>query len=71
VEAEPLRPGGLRAVGVSQPARPDPAGGTELRDLLEEVDVRVKEERQPGRELIDVETPADAELDVAEAVGEG
>src|SRR2546429_2494298 len=29
-----------------------PAGGAELGDLLEEVDVGVEEERQPGRELV-------------------
>ena len=61
---------GRRAVDVAQPARPDPAGGPELRDLLEEVDVRVEEERQPGRERVDVEPAGQAEFDVAEAVGE-
>ena len=44
VEAQPLRLLGRRAVDVAQPAGPDPAGGAELRDLLEEVQVRVEEE---------------------------
>ena len=70
VEPQPLRLLGLRAVDVAHPARPDPARGAELRDLLEEVDVRVEEERQPGRELVDVEAAGEAQLDVAEAVGE-
>ena len=53
VEAQPLRPLGLRAVHVAHPARPDPPRGAQLRDLLEEVDVRVEEERQPRREPVD------------------
>ena len=60
----------LRAVDVAHPARPDAAGRPELRDLLEEVDVRVEEERQAGREPLDVEAARQAQLDVAEAVGE-
>jgi hypothetical protein len=48
VEAQLLRLLRRRAVDVAQPAGPDPAGGAELGDLLEEVDVRVEEERQPG-----------------------
>ena len=46
VEPHPLRLLGLRAVDVAHPARPDPAGGAELRDLLEEVEVAVEEEAQ-------------------------
>ena len=59
-----------RAVDVAQPAGPDPAGRAELGDLLEEVDVRVEEERQPGRELLDVQAAGQAQLDVGEAVGQ-
>src|ERR1043165_6247235 len=40
----------------------------QLGDLLEEVEVAVPEERQPRRELIDVETALQALLDVGEAV---
>ncbi len=67
VEAQPLRLLGLRAVDVADPARPDPAGGAELGDLLEEVEVAVEEEAQPRREPVDVEPTGEAELDVAEA----
>ncbi len=56
VEPEPLGLVGGRAVAVAQPAGPDPAGRAELRDLLEQVDVRVEEERQPGCEDVDVQT---------------
>ena len=70
VEAQPLRPLGRGAVDVAHPACPDPARGPELGDLLEEVDVRVEEERQAGREHVDVQAAGQAELDVAEAVGE-
>ena len=58
----------LRAVGVAQLARPDPPRGAVLGDLLEEVDVRVEEERQPRREVVDVEAALDRLLDVGEAV---
>ena len=54
VEAHQPRARVLRAVAVAQLARPDPAGGAVLRDLLEEVEVGVEEERQPRREVVDV-----------------
>ena len=54
-----------------QPASPDAPGRPELRDLFEEVDVAVEEERQPGREHIGVQPPLQPELDVGEPVGEG
>ncbi len=57
VEAQPLRPVGAGTVDVAQPAGPDPPGRAELRDLLEEVDVGVEEERQARREHVDVQTP--------------
>ena len=56
VEPEPRRPFLLRAELVAHHLGPDPAGGAELRDLLEEVVVRVEEEREPRSELIHVET---------------
>ena len=71
VEAQPLGAFGPGAVDVAHPARPDPARGAELGDLLEEVDVRVEEEAQPGREDVDVEPARAAQLDVGEAVREG
>ena len=70
VEAQLLGLLGLRAVDVAQPARPDAAGGAELRDLLEEVEVGVEEEGQAGRELLDVQPAGQAQLDVGEAVGQ-
>ena len=48
--------------------RPDAPRGAVLGDLLEEVDLGVEEERQPRREVIDVEAALDRLLDVGEAV---
>src|SRR6266511_2930596 len=62
---------GAGAVALPQPARPDPAGRTEIADLLEEVDVRVEEERQLWPEHVDVEAAALSQLDVGESVGQG
>ena len=53
------------------PAGPDPPRRPELGDLLEEVDVRIEEERQPRREPLDVQPAGQPELDVPEPVGEG
>jgi hypothetical protein len=50
--------------------RPQPAGGAELGDLLEEVVVGVEEEGEPRRELVDREPARERRLDVGEAVGE-
>ncbi len=44
--------------------------GAELGDLLEEVVVRVEEERQPARERVDLEPRVDGRLHVGDAVGE-
>ena len=60
--------GFLRPERVAQLARPDPPRRAVLRDLLEEVDVRVEEEAQPRREVVDVEAAVDRLLDVGEAV---
>src|ERR1044072_1740008 len=46
------------------------ARGALLGDLLEEVEVRVEEEREPRREVVDVEPPLERPLDVGEAVHE-
>ena len=51
--------------------RPDTPRGAVLRDLLEEVHVRVEEEREPRREVVDVEPPLTTGVDVREAVREG
>ena len=60
----------LRAVPLLHVPRPDAPRGAQLRDLLEEVVVDVPEEREPRREVVDVETARDAALDVREPVGE-
>ena len=53
VEPQPQRLLVGRAVDVAQPAGPDPPGGAELGDLLEEVDVRVEEEATgPGANVL-------------------
>ena len=50
---------------------PDPPGRPHLGDLLEEIEVGVEEERQPGREILDVQARGQGVLDVGEAVGQG
>jgi hypothetical protein len=71
VEPQPLRLLALRAVDVPHPARPDAARGAELGDLLEEVDVRVEEEGQAGREDVDVQPARQPQLHVPETVRQG
>ena len=68
VEAHQPRLLVLGAVGLAQLARPDPAGGAVLGDLLEEVDLRVEEEAQARGERVDVDAALDRLLDVGEAV---
>src|SRR3990170_3988936 len=57
LRVEPEEPGTrvLRAEGVPHLPRPDPPRGAVLRDLLEEVVVRVEEEGQARREIVDEE----------------
>ncbi len=57
VEAEGQRTWVRDAEPLTQERRPQPPGGTELRDLLEEVVVRVEEEREPLAELVRREAP--------------
>ena len=62
---------GLRgAEAIAHQARPQPPGGAELRDLLEEVVVGVEEEREALAERVDVEAGVDAGLHVGDGVGE-
>ena len=68
VEAHQQRTLVAGAVGVAQLARPDPSRRPVLRDLLEEVEVRVEEERQPWRERVHVEPPLERPLHVGEPV---
>ncbi|CAM5631253.1 hypothetical protein STENM36S_07638 [Streptomyces tendae] len=69
-QPQPLRLVGPRPVHVPHPPRPDPARRAELGDLLEEVEVRVEEEGEAGREDVHVEAAAEPQLHVPEAVGE-
>jgi len=70
MEAHQPRTWILRAVLLAHQRRPDATRRAVLRNLLEEVQVRVEEERQPGREVVDVETALERPLDVRESVGE-
>ena len=67
VEAQLLRARVGRAEPVAHDPRPQPPRRAELRDLLEEVVVRVEEERQPLAELVDVEAGVDRRLHVGDA----
>jgi hypothetical protein len=71
VGAQDPRPRVLGAEPVADDLGPHPPAGPELGDLLEEVVVHVPEERQPRRELVDRQAGVDAELEVADAVGQG
>ena len=66
-----MRLGILGAEVVAHDARPHAAGGAELRHFFQEIAVRVEEERQPGRELVHVETGVNGGLHVGHAVGQG
>ncbi len=52
-------------------ARPQPAGGAQLRDLLEEVGVAVEEEREARQERVGIDAAADQLGHVGDAVGDG
>ena len=68
VEAHQHRARVAGTVGVAQLGRPDPAGRTVFRDLLEEVDVGVEEKRQPRSEIVDIQATGDRLIDVGESV---
>ncbi len=70
VEAHQPRARIAGAEPVAQLPRPDPPGSPVLRDLLEEVEMRVEEEREAGRKVVHVEATLDRPLDVGEAVSE-
>ena len=59
-----------RAEAVAHDARPEPSRRPELRDLLEEVVVRVEEEGEPLAELVGREARRDRRLAVGDAVRE-
>ena len=60
----------LGAKAIAHEARPHPACRTKLRDLLEDIVVRIEEEGQAWREGVNVEPTINCSLDVGEAVGE-
>ena len=70
VEAHEQRPLARRAEAVAELACPDPTSRAVLRNLLEEVEVRVEEEGESRRELVRFEASLDGCLDVRKAVGE-
>jgi hypothetical protein len=57
-------------LALAELARPDPPGRAVLRDLLEEVEVRVEEEGEPRREVVHVQPALARPLDVREPVRE-
>src|SRR5439155_5013103 len=70
VEAKLPRPRAFRLEPVAHHMRPDSTRRAVLRDLLEEIAVRVEEEGQPRREGIDVESGVDAVLHILDAVAQ-
>ena len=60
----------LGAEALAHDLGPHPAGGAELRHLLEDVVVAVEEERQPRGEAVDLEAGVERGLHVGDAVGE-
>ena len=70
VEAAHPAPRVLRAEALLHHPRPDPAGGTELGDLLEKIAVRVKEKTEPGRKAIDRQSALERPIDVLDTVAQ-
>ncbi len=71
VEAELHRLRILGSEALAHDLGPHAAGGAELRDLLEHVVVAVEEEREAGREGVDLEAGVDGGLGVGDAGAEG
>ena len=65
-----MRLGILGVEVVAHDARPHAACGAELRHLFQEIAMRVEEERQPRRELVDIEPGINRRLHVGHAVGQ-
>src|SRR5205085_693505 len=70
VEAQHLRARVARVEALAHDARPKPPRGAELRNLFEKVVVRVEEEGETRRELVNLETGSERRLDVCDGVGE-
>src|SRR5207244_1702041 len=71
VESEEPRTRVLRPERVPHLAGPDPAGRAVLRELLEQIVVRVEEEGQARREVVHLESAVDPPADVFHAVRQG
>src|SRR5215831_16329834 len=71
MEAAFPTPLALRLEAVAHRVRPDFPGGTEFRDLLEEVVMRVEEEAEPWRESVDCEAALARPFDILNAVPQG
>ena len=69
MEAQLPRLGIFSAVHIAHAARIDAAGGAELADLFEEIDVRVEEKRKTRCKGIDVHARFHGRLDIGKAVG--
>ena len=59
-----------RAETIAHQARPEAAGGAILGNLLEQVAMRIEEERKPGREFVHCETRGERGIDVGDGIGE-
>ena len=70
VEAQHQRARISRAKAFAHDVRPEPARGAVLRDLLEQVVVRVEEKRKPRREFVHGQARGDRGVDVGDGVGQ-
>ena len=70
VELEAPAPRILRAVALAREPRPDAAPGAEPRDLLEERQRDVEEEREARQELVGIHAAGDAVVGVLQRGGE-
>src|SRR5207245_9547950 len=71
VESELERLRLLRMEPLPHDPRPESAGGAELGDLLEQVDVRVEEERNLRRNRVDAEAAGPSRFQVRNSIREG
>ena len=52
-------------------ARPEPPRGAKLGDLFQQIVMRVEEERDARRKLIDLQAGFESSLDISNGIGEG
>ena len=65
-----MRPGVFGAESLLHLFGPDASGSSELADFFEEIVVGVKEETEPGREFVNLQTPVQSVADILETVGQ-